>query len=43
LAGGFDAWIAAGYPSEAKSTRSQTGKEVAENVAAAEGQQESGD
>jgi 3-mercaptopyruvate sulfurtransferase SseA len=37
LVGGFDAWRAAGYPTETKPTRTQTPKEVAANIAKAEG------
>jgi len=37
LAGGFDAWRKAGYPTEARSTRTQTAHEVTTNIARAEG------
>ena len=38
LRGGFDAWLKAGYPTEAKPTRRQRPQEVAANIeAAAEG------
>ena len=42
LLGGLDAWRRAGYPTEAKPTRTQSPAEVARNVAKAEGDEEEG-
>jgi 3-mercaptopyruvate sulfurtransferase SseA len=36
LAGGFDAWRKAGYPTAARSTRTQTPHEVTTNIAKAD-------
>jgi len=43
LLGGFDAWRKAGYPTEAKQTRTQTPAEVSQNIAKAEGDEGEGD
>ncbi|HEY6211885.1 MAG TPA: hypothetical protein VIW45_06350 [Vicinamibacterales bacterium] len=40
LLGGFDAWRKAGYPTDARPTRTQTPTEVAANIAKAEGDEE---
>ena len=40
LLGGFDAWRKAGYPTDARPTRTQTQTEVAANIAKAEGDEE---
>jgi 3-mercaptopyruvate sulfurtransferase SseA len=37
LLGGFDAWRKAGYPAEAKPTRTQSFSEVAANIRRGEG------
>ncbi len=37
LLGGFDAWVDAGLPTEAKPERTESPIEVAENIAKAEG------
>ena len=42
LLGGFEAWRKAGYPTEAKRTRTQSLTEVAENVRKAEGTDDTG-
>jgi 3-mercaptopyruvate sulfurtransferase SseA len=39
LSGGFDAWLKAGYPTEAKPTRRQSPQEVAANLRDAEGRE----
>ncbi len=43
LLGGFEAWRKAGFPTEAKPTRTQTFSEVAENVGKAEGDDDGGE